>query len=48
MVRWAGSNTGCPNHVNWALNPNSAAVSRSCGFVVFEDRYTERNRERLL
>ncbi|CAM9290192.1 unnamed protein product, partial [Ascophyllum nodosum] len=22
--RWAGSITGCPNHVNWAINPNDA------------------------
>ena len=30
MVRWAGSNTGCPNHVNWPLNPNPSGVSRGC------------------
>ena len=25
-ARWAGSITGCPNHVNWAINPNDALV----------------------
>lgn len=26
MERIAGSATGCPNHVNWGLNPNEATV----------------------
>lgn len=29
MVRWGGSDTGCPNHVNWDLNPNEARVRRN-------------------
>eukprot|EP00904_Undaria_pinnatifida_P008293 jgi/Undpi1/4594/HiC_scaffold_18.g07948.m1 len=24
MMRWGGSDTGCPNHVNWGINPNDA------------------------
>eukprot|EP00904_Undaria_pinnatifida_P008243 jgi/Undpi1/4549/HiC_scaffold_18.g07903.m1 len=24
MMRYGGSHTGCPNHVNWDINPNSA------------------------
>ncbi|CBJ31670.1 conserved unknown protein [Ectocarpus siliculosus] len=26
MVRWTGTNTGCPNHVNWPINPNPGLV----------------------
>ncbi|CAM9610309.1 unnamed protein product [Laminaria digitata] len=29
MVRWGGSDTGCPNHVNWELNPNEARENPS-------------------
>ncbi|CBN79507.1 expressed unknown protein [Ectocarpus siliculosus] len=27
MVRWAVTDTGCPNHVSWDINPNFAGVS---------------------
>ena len=26
MVRYGASDTGCPNHVNWQINPNPAQV----------------------
>ena len=47
MVRSAISETGCPNHINWPLNPNAAAVSRRCGPVVFADRERERGGGRV-
>ena len=46
MMRWTLSNTGCPNHVNWGINPNPAAVSRSFGFVMLRDRSIRGRRER--
>ncbi|CAB1112599.1 unnamed protein product [Ectocarpus sp. CCAP 1310/34] len=26
MARWTATETGCPNHINWPLNPNAAGV----------------------
>lgn len=46
MVRWTGSNTGCPNHVNWPLNPNPSAVSSALRVGRREKEKEGREREK--
>ena len=46
MVRWTGSNTGCPNHVNWPINPNPSAVSSALRVGRREKEKEGREREK--
>lgn len=38
MVRWAGTNTGCPNHINYPINLEPATVSKTHAWCVSAER----------